>query len=246
MNVDEMIEKCYKKQLLPQGVIRELCELIKEILIDESNLRQVKTPVTLVGDVHGQFYDVLEMFKVGGFCPSTNFVFLGDYVDRGYYSVEVITLLCCLKLRYPDRVTLVRGNHESRAVTSTYGFYAECIKKYGSHHVWSYFTDLFDYMVLGVVIDNVVLGVHGGLSPSVQSLDQIKVIDRFREIPHEGPMADLVWSDPAPIEGNEYFTNSPRGAGSVFGYQVVKMFLELNGLGHIARAHQICMEGSLF
>jgi serine/threonine-protein phosphatase PPG1 len=106
---------------------------------------------------------VLEIFKIGGYCPDTNYVFLGDYVDRGYYSLETISLLTCLKVRYPDRVTLVRGNHESRAVTMTYGFYAECIKKYGNSTVWTYFTDLFDYLVLAVVIDETILCVHGGM-----------------------------------------------------------------------------------
>jgi serine/threonine-protein phosphatase PPG1 len=109
-----------------------------------------------------QFYDVLEIFKIAGDCPNTNYVFLGDYVDRGYYSVETISLLTCLKLRWPDRVTLVRGNHESRAVTQTYGFYTECLRKYGSSNVWSYFTDMFDYLVLSVVIDDAIFCVHGG------------------------------------------------------------------------------------
>lgn len=107
---------------------------------------------------------------------------MGDYVDRGSHSVETIILLTCLKVKYPHRVTLVRGNHESRAVTQTYGFYAECEKKYGGPGVWNYFTDMFDYMVLGVLIDGVILCVHGGLSPSIQRLDQIRAIDRFRGI----------------------------------------------------------------
>lgn len=109
----------------------------------------------MVGDVHGQFYDVLEIFRIGGKCPDTNYLFLGDYVDRGYNSVETISLLACLKLRYPSRVTLLRGNHESRAVTQVYGFYNECHRKYNnSSKVWQCFTDLFDYLTLSVVIDN--------------------------------------------------------------------------------------------
>lgn len=107
-------------------------------------------------------------------------MFLGDYVDRGRYSVETITLLICLKIRYPNRVTLVRGNHESRGITQTYGFSLECKSKYGTLNVWKYFTDLFDYLVLGVVIDDTILCVHGGLSPWIHTLDQIRIIDRFR------------------------------------------------------------------
>jgi len=162
-------------------------------------------------------------------------------VDRGLFSVETISLLVCLKLRYPSRVHLIRGNHESRGVTQSYGFYTECARKYGSAQVWHYFTDMFDYLTLSVVISNEIFCVHGGLSPSIHSIDQIKIIDRFREIPHEGPMADLVWSDP---DGErDEFALSPRGAGYTFGAQVVRKFLEVNGMNHILRAHQLCQEG---
>lgn len=166
---------------------------------------------------------------------------LGDYVDRGLFSVETISLLVCLKLRYPSRVHLIRGNHESRGVTQSYGFYTECARKYGNANVWHYFTDMFDFLTLSVVINDQIFCVHGGLSPSIHSIDQIKIIDRFREIPHEGPMADLVWSDPD-IEHDE-FSLSPRGAGYTFGAQVVRKFLEVNNMSHILRAHQLCQEG---
>jgi serine/threonine-protein phosphatase PPG1 len=165
----------------------------------------------------------------------------GDYVDRGLFSVETISLLVCLKLRYPHRVHLIRGNHESRGVTQSYGFYTECSRKYGNANVWHHFTDMFDFLTLSVVINDQIFCVHGGLSPSIHSIDQIKIIDRFREIPHEGPMADLVWSDPD-AEKDE-FTLSPRGAGYTFGAQVVNKFLQVNGMSHILRAHQLCQEG---
>lgn len=176
--------------------------------------------------------------------------------------METISLLVCLKLRYPNRVHLIRGNHESRGVTQSYGFYTECSRKYGNANVWHYFTDMFDFLTLSVVINDQIFCVHGGrlltlfptlslgsltplpqpgLSPSIHSIDQIKIIDRFREIPHEGPMADLVWSDPDP-ERDE-FSLSPRGAGYTFGAQVVKKFLAVNGMNHILRAHQLCQEG---
>ena len=187
--------------------------------------------------------------------------YTGDYVDRGMFSVETISLLVCLKLRYPNRVHLIRGNHESRGVTQSYGFYTECSRKYGNANVWHYFTDMFDFLTLSVVINDQIFCVHGGmvvllplsylrisllmqwtgLSPSIHSIDQIKIIDRFREIPHEGPMADLVWSDPDP-ERDE-FSLSPRGAGYTFGAQVVRKFLAVNNMSHILRAHQLCQEG---
>jgi serine/threonine-protein phosphatase PPG1 len=214
IDLDKLISQCLNKQLLTISEIKEIAEKAKELLIDESNVVQVKAPCVVVGDVHGQFFDVLEIFKIAGNCPDTNYVFLGDYVDRGLYSVEVMSLLLCLKVRYPARVILVRGNHESRGVTATYGFYTECVKKYGTTDVWTIFTDLFDYLVLAVEIDNTILCVHGGLSPSIHMVDQIKAIDRFKEIPHEGPMADLVWSDPVPntADATALFSVSPRGS----------------------------------
>ncbi|PKC66503.1 Metallo-dependent phosphatase [Rhizophagus irregularis] len=269
LDLDACISQLLQKQLLAESLIKEICEKTKELLMNESNCVSISAPVT-VGDIHGQFYDLIEIFRIGGYCPSTNYLFLGDYVDRGLFSVETISLLTCLKLRYPHRVQLVRGNHESRAVTQTYGFYTECVRKYGSTNVWHYFTDMFDYLTLSVVIDDRIFCVHGGLSPSIHSIDQIKILDRYREIPHEGPMADLVWSDPDPDK--DEFAISPRllinycksksssfylnfsysnvclltilrGAGYTFGGLVVKKFLEINNMEHILRAHQLCMEG---
>ena len=117
-----------------------------------------------------QFYDLLEIFSIGGSIPETNYLFLGDYVDRGYFSVETISLLTCLKLRYPERVHLVRGNHESRGVTQSYGFYTECLRKYHGAKVWRLFTDMFDFLTLSVVIDNQIFCVHGGTLSSPLSL----------------------------------------------------------------------------
>ncbi|MCJ1312258.1 putative serine/threonine protein phosphatase [Agyrium rufum] len=241
LDLDECIQRLYNKELLAESVVEAICAKAKELLMRESNVVHVLAPVTVVGDIHGQFYDLIEIFRIGGYPPDTNYLFLGDYVDRGLYSVETISLLVCLKLRYPNRITLIRGNHESRGVTQSYGFYTECSRKYGNANVWHYFTDMFDYLTLSVVINDQIFCVHGGLSPSIHSIDQIKIIDRFREIPHEGPMADLVWSDPD-AEKHE-FSLSPRGAGYTFGAQVVRKFLSFNGQNHILRAHQLCMEG---
>lgn len=157
----------------------------------------------MCGDIHGQFYDLKELFKVGGDVPETNYLFMGDFVDRGYYSVETFLLLLALKVRYPDRITLIRGNHESRQITQVYGFYDECQRKYGSTDVWRYCTEIFDYLSLSAIIDGKIFCVHGGLSPSIQYLDQIRTIDRKQEVPHDGPMCDLLWSDP---EGEHQFS----------------------------------------
>jgi serine/threonine-protein phosphatase 4 catalytic subunit len=168
--------------------VKTLCALAMEILMEESNVQRVDAPVTICGDIHGQFYDLKELFKVGGPCPETNYLFLGDFVDRGFYSVETFLLLLALKVRYPDRITLIRGNHESRQITQVYGFYDECLRKYGSVNVWRYTTEIFDYLSLSALIEDRVLCVHGGLSPSINTLDQIRVLDRKQEVPHEGAM----------------------------------------------------------
>ncbi|KAH8059689.1 serine threonine-protein phosphatase [Aureococcus anophagefferens] len=177
--------------------------------VDESNVQRVDAPVTICGDIHGQFYDLLELFGVGGDCPGRNYLFLGDFVDRGHYSVETFLLLLALKVRHPDRITLIRGNHESRQITQVYGFYDECLRKYGSVNVWKYCTEVFDFLSLSAIVDDSVFCVHGGLSPSINTLDQIRTIDRKQEVPHDGAMCDLMWSDPEEIAG---WGLSPRGA----------------------------------
>ena len=120
----------------------------------ESNVQGVKCPVTVCGDVHGQFYDLVELFKIGGDAPDTNYLFMGDYVDRGYYSVETVTLLVTLKVRFRERITIIRGNHESRQITQVYGFYDECLRKYGSVNVWRYCTEIFDYLSLLIISES--------------------------------------------------------------------------------------------
>jgi diadenosine tetraphosphatase ApaH/serine/threonine PP2A family protein phosphatase len=305
----------------------------------------------------------MELFRVGGDVPDTNYLFmgtqdhsdiksicrltliLGDFVDRGFYSLESFLLLLCLKVRYPDRITLIRGNHESRQITTVYGFYDECLRKYGSANVWryaclrrSYGQDLrclryccevFDYLALGALVtgastsleptqaefagepssqatcptdeddieieilnsegniinqfprsaptdpspqkigssspivtpnrtgpagtgasgyssgtaaneSGAVLCVHGGLSPLIDTIDKIRLLDRKQEVPHEGAMCDLLWSDPDEIDG---WGLSPRGAGFLFGADIVKCFNYKNDLSLIARAHQLVMEG---
>lgn len=238
---DQWLEQAKKCKYLTEGDMKKLCELVKECLMEESNIQPVSTPVTVCGDIHGQFYDLMELFNVGGGLPDkVNYVFLGDFVDRGYFSLETFTLLMCLKAKYPDRITLVRGNHESRQITQVYGFYEECQTKYGNASVWKSCCQVFDFLALAAIIDGSVLCVHGGLSPEIRTLDQIRVVARAQEIPHEGAFCDLVWSDPEDVET---WAVSPRGAGWLFGDKVATEFNHVNGLSLIARAHQLVNEG---
>ncbi|KXZ49800.1 hypothetical protein GPECTOR_19g251 [Gonium pectorale] len=238
--LDRWIEQLKKCEPLKESDVKTLCQKALEILVEESNVQRVDAPVTVCGDIHGQFYDLMELFQVGGDCPMTNYLFMGDFVDRGFYSVETFLLLLALKVRYPDRITLIRGNHESRQITQVYGFYDECLRKYGSVNVWRYCTDVFDYLSLSAVIDNSIFAVHGGLSPTISTLDQIRTIDRKQEVPHDGAMCDLLWSDPEDIEG---WGLSPRGAGFLFGADVCRAFTEANKIDLICRAHQLVMDG---
>jgi len=212
----------------------------RDLLVEESNIVNLYSPITICGDIHGQFFDLMELFKYGGECPRTNYLFMGDFVDRGFYSVETFLLLLSLKVRYPEKIYLIRGNHESRQITQVYGFYDECLRKYGSVNVWRYCTEIFDFLPLAAIIDEQVFCVHGGLSPSIETLDQIKTIDRKQEVPHDGPMCDLMWSDPEEMSG---WGVSPRGAGFLFGKDKVDEFNHRNEIHLIARAHQLVMEG---
>jgi len=342
-DLDRAIAQLRACRPIPEPQVRELCYRARELLIEESNVVTVDAPVTICGDIHGQFHDLMELFRVAGDVPDTSYLFMGDFVDRGFYSLESFLLLLCLKVRYPDRVTLIRGNHESRQITTVYGFYDECVRKYGSANVWRYCCEVFDYLALGALVlgastevpenriqqsnydtqttlpdiegeiecevldangevrekilrrqfnlapaqtsrispapdrdpnepsspitssippsqsspsqpqpqtgslfkppsttTGALLCVHGGLSPLISHLNAIRLLDRKQEVPHEGAMCDLLWSDPDDIEG---WGLSPRGAGFLFGADIVRKFNHQNDLSMICRAHQLVMEG---
>jgi len=241
--MDEWVEQLRQGVILDPPHCRSLCDRVMALLAEEENTLTLYPPLSVVGDVHGQFYDVLEIFSVGGSPPDTQYLFLGDFVDRGHHSVLTISLLCCLKLKFPGRVHLIRGNHESRSVTRVYGFYDECLSRYkqAGPDVWRAFTDLFDHLPVAATIGGQAFATHGGLSPLLQSIDHVRCIYRFQEIPFEGILTDMMWSDPdTEISG---FTISKRGVGYLFGRDVLERFLEINNINLFLRAHQLCMEG---
>lgn len=243
-DVDKWIEITKECKYLPENDLKLLCSLVCDLLLEEGNVQPVSSPVTVCGDIHGQFYDLEELFRAGGQIPDTNYIFMGDFVDRGYYSLETLTRLLALKAKWPHKITLLRGNHESRQITQVYGFYDECQNKYGNANAWKYCCQVFDLLTIAAIIDDKVFCVHGGLSPEINTLDQIRTIDRNQEIPHKGAFCDLVWSDPEDMF--RLWSTSPRGAGYLFGERVVNQFMATNNLSLMCRAHQLVNEGIKF
>ena len=245
--MDSVIERLHQGEHIPERVVAQICSLAEELLVEESNIQLIPTPVTVCGDIHGQLHDLFTLFETGGACPDERYLFLGDFVDRGFFSVETFLLLLSLKVRYPDRVYLIRGNHESRQISASYGFYDECLRKYGNASVWRMCCEVFDHLSLGALIGGPggVFCVHGGLSPEIRTMDEIRKIDRKQEVPHEGPMCDLLWSDPE--DGYAFdsvdWSLSSRGAGFIFGEAPVKEFHQRNNTTLIARAHQLVVQG---
>jgi len=239
-DLDQWLEQLYMCKYLSEEQVLLLCSAAKDILINERNVQNVTCPVNLSGDIHGQFYDLMELFKIGGKPPYSNYVFMGNYVNRGYYSVECISLLVALKVRYKTVIWVTRGNHESRQITRAYGFYDECLRKYGNANVWKLFTDLFDYFPLTCAVEKELFCVHGGISPQIDTLDELMRLDRVQEVPHAGALCDLLWSDPDDRFG---WGMSARGAGYTFGPDISEQFLSRNGLTMICRAHQLVMSG---
>ncbi|CAD7968060.1 unnamed protein product [Amoebophrya sp. A120] len=238
--IDGKIEQVLGMQVLKEPELIEIVSRTEQLLREESNVAAVKCPISVIGDIHGQFTDLKELLKIQGAPPEQNLLFLGDYVDRGYHSVLTATLVFLYKMRFPDMVFLLRGNHESRQVTQVYGFFDECMRTYGSPTVWNAFMNAFDSLPLTALIEDQIFCPHAGLSPSIETLDDLRNLNRFIEVPHEGPICDILWSDPDEITG---WGISPRGAGFIFGQDVSENWNHQNNLRLIARAHQLVMDG---
>ncbi|KAL5974898.1 hypothetical protein ACLOJK_031573 [Asimina triloba] len=235
--------KSGKRIQLNEGEIRNLCLLAKEIFLSQPNLLELEAPVNVCGDIHGQFSDLLRLFEYGGFPPEANYLFLGDYVDRGKQSIETICLLLAYKIKFPDNFFLLRGNHECASINRIYGFYDECKRRF-SVRLWKIFTDCFNCLPVSAIIDDKILCMHGGISPELDCLDRIRAIERPVDVPDQGLLCDLLWADPdRDIKG---WGENDRGVSYTFGSDKVEEFLKKHDLDLVCRAHQVVEDGYEF
>ncbi|KAJ9522034.1 hypothetical protein QJQ45_005077 [Haematococcus lacustris] len=236
--VQSMLAEFKEQRVIHRRFAYEIVLKAQELFRQQASLVDVSIPenghLTVCGDTHGQFYDLLRIWELNGRpAPDNPYLFNGDFVDRGSFSLEVILSLMAYKVLYPDSMHLTRGNHESKSMNKIYGFEGEVKAKYNSTMA-EVFRETFCWMPLAYVLNGKVLVVHGGLfSKDGATLDDIRKIDRFREPPEEGLMCELLWSDPGPINGRQ---PSKRGVGVSFGPDVTKAFLDQNGLELLVRA----------
>ena len=227
---------------------REVFTVIDKVyplLEKEESMLELEPPLYICGDIHGQLYDLLRLFEIFEYPPKSKYLFLGDYVDRGKNSLECILLLLCLKIRYPDKIFLLRGNHESSDVNRVFGFYDECKRKV-SLKIYKKFCNLFNILPITALIGEKILCMHGGLSKNLLNIKQLKEIKRPTEIPEKGILCDLVWSDPDNLISKDFTQNTERGISVCFSQKVVDEFTLNNNLDLICRAHQVVEEGYQF
>uniref|UniRef100_T1J898 Serine/threonine-protein phosphatase n=1 Tax=Strigamia maritima TaxID=126957 RepID=T1J898_STRMM len=258
LNVDKIIQQLISLRgtggkLIPlhESDVRQLCLTSREIFLEQPMLIELEAPLNIVGDIHGQYDDLLKHFDRCGFPPDANYLFLGDYVDRGRQSLETICLLLAYKIKYPNNFFLLRGNHECASINRIYGFYDECKRRYNIK-LWKTFTDCFNCLpvvcvyvsFVAALIEGTILCMHGGLSPELNELGQIRDLARPLEVPDHGLLCDLLWSDPD--EDITGWGENDRGVSYTFGQDIVRQFLERHGLSLIVRAHQVVEDGYQF
>ena len=235
IDVDNILERLLAVRGNKPGKTVDLKEEEIKYLIDKSlplfkeakMLIELEAPLRVCGDIHGQYYDLLRIFEHCGYPGEYNYLFLGDYVDRGKQSIESICLLLTYKIKYPTKVHLLRGNHESSVTNRIYGFYDECKRRYNVR-LWRNFTELFNYLPVAALIDEKILCMHGGLSPDLRNFTSINDISRPTDIPDTGLLCD------------------DRGVSVVFGEKIVQEFNRKNDLDLIIRAHQVVDDGYEF
>jgi diadenosine tetraphosphatase ApaH/serine/threonine PP2A family protein phosphatase len=233
-------------KILAEDTVMRILDELKLLLMQTETLIEIQSPVVIVGDIHGQYEDLQELFRTAEIKnktpESTRFLFMGDYVDRGHFSLNTFLLLATYKLSYQDRIFLLRGNHECRQVTMQYGLHTECVTNYGHSGIWTALMRIFDLLPSAALIDNCVFSVHGGLSPELPFIRRLATIRRIQELPDNGILADLAWSDPGDFKDSDFRPNS-RGAGYLFGENALHKFCRLNKLKLMTRSHQLAKDG---
>lgn len=231
------------KTSFTQENIEIICELSREIFRQQPILLELMAPIVICGDIHGQFSDLLKIFETCGYPPHSNYLFLGDYVDRGKQSLETICLLLAYKIKYPENFFLLRGNHECASINRIYGFYDECQRRY-SLNLWKIFTDTFNFLPVAALVNDRIFCMHGGIPRNLDKIKQIDQILRPTDIPDKGILCDLLWADPS----NEFdgWRANDRGVSFTFGADVVQKFLNENDIDLICRAHQVVEDGYEF
>lgn len=252
LNIDEAIQRLLdagyrgrtsKHVCLKNNEIALICQTARDIFLSQPVVLDLSPPVKVVGDVHGQYSDLIRLFDMCGFPPAANYLFLGDYVDRGKQSLETILLLFCYKIKYPENFFLLRGNHECANVTRVYGFYDEC-KRRTNIKTWKIFIDTFNTLPVAAIIAQKIFCVHGGLSPSLTNMNQLRSIQRPTDVPDFGLLNDILWSDPADTE-NEWEDNE-RGVSYCFNKVAINKFLAKFGFDLVCRAHIVVEDGYEF
>lgn len=232
-----------------------LCRQTQDLAMSQPMLLELQAPICVCGDIHGQFFDLLRIFQCAGLPPAVNFLFLGDYVDRGLWSLETIILLMCFRIKYPLNFFLLRGNHESAGISRIYGFYDEIKQVYNSIRLWKTFVNCFNCFPVAAIIDKKIFCCHGGLSPDLDSLQDINKIVRPTDVPDTGIMCDILWSDPAMLkdkngyntgEAGKGWAHNDRGISYTFGDDVVHEFCQKHKLDLVCRAHQQVADGYQF
>mmetsp|Transcript_73368 Transcript_73368/g.141924 ORF Transcript_73368/g.141924 Transcript_73368/m.141924 type:complete len:305 (+) Transcript_73368:44-958(+) len=251
LKLDEIIGKCIenigqkpgKMIQTADGQLRALCNTAREVFLGQSTLLELEAPLKICGDIHGQYHDLLRLFEYGGLPPESNYLFLGDYVDRGKQGLEVITLLFAYKVKYPENFFLLRGNHECASITRIYGFYDECKRRYNIK-LWKNFCDVFNTLPVCGIVDEKIVCMHGGLSPDLGNFDQVRRLVRPTDVPDSGIICDLLWADPdKDIRG---WAESDRGVSVIFGADIVSRELQKWDMDLIVRAHQVVEDGYEF
>ncbi|XP_070581386.1 serine/threonine-protein phosphatase PP1-alpha-like isoform X2 [Ptychodera flava] len=232
-----------KQVQLPETQIRQLCQISRQCFLDQPMLIELESPVNIVGDIHGQYDDLLRHFEQCGYPPAANYLLLGDYVDRGKRSLETICLVLAYKIKYPNNFFLLRGNHECASINRIYGFYDECKRRYNIK-LWKTFTDCFNCLPIAALVEDTIFCMHGGLSPDLGEIDQIRNIDRPLDVPDSGLVCDLLWSDPD--EDITGWGENDRGVSYTFGGDIIRSFLKKQGLSLVVRAHQVVEDGYQF